>query len=80
MAEEKPKEKIKATIIAMDTITLYDVAGNPVEYVVITYQVKGYPPRTIIIPKEQFDEKKLPEIIKVDFEKVRTQVPKEVEL
>lgn len=77
MAEELPKE---VQIIDIDEVTTYPRIGEAKKQVVVTYVAPGYPPRTLFIPKEEYSEEKLKELIIEDLKRLRERKPRSLKL
>jgi len=64
---EKRKE-YDVTVLKRTEVTIYPKLGEQQVQVMITYVAAGLPPRTIIIPKEEYSLEKEKELIRKDIE------------
>ena len=64
----KEKKEYDVTILDRSEITVYPKLGEKQVQVMITYVAAGLPPKTIIIPKEEYSLEKEKELIRKDIE------------
>jgi len=64
---EKKKE-YDVTVLNRSEVTVYPKLGEKAVQIMITYVAAGLPPKTIIIPKEEYSLEKEKELIRKDIE------------
>ena len=64
----KEKKEYDVTILDRSEVTVYPKLGEKQVQVMITYVAAGLPPKTIIIPKEEYSLEKEKELIRKDIE------------
>lgn len=71
--EEKKEEKkgIEITIVDRTEVTTYPKLKTPVVNVMITYVAGEYPPRTVTIPKKEYNKEKEKAVIRKDIESIK---------
>ena len=80
MAEEKKTEVEEVEIIDERVVTLLNENLEPYEAVMVTYRYKDYPPDVVIVPKSEYSDEKLREIIKKRIERFIKRQPRKLKL
>ena len=69
MAEEElPRE---VTILSETEIVTYPRIGEERRQIAVTYVAPGYPPRTLFIPAEEYDEERVKKAILEDLKQLK---------
>jgi len=78
-AEEEAKKRIRYTVRRYET-TVFPRPRQPLRLKIVTYQVEGYPPRTIEIPEAEWSLEEEQKRIREDFKRWTEEVPETYEI